>query len=158
LLTAAVRYAKSHGGGTVAVASQSEAAPLVIDGARVAGIGGFSGRESETNAGWLAQEVRAGRIRWVLTTGGGPGGAAPSASAGAGASAGPSGAIDPNGGAGPRGGAGPNRGAAPIGRDQRIGSTRAMAAVTASCRRVGGVSGLYDCAGRAAQLAAADTR
>ncbi len=114
-LTAAVRYAAAHGGGTVAVASQSEAAPLVIDGAHVAGIGGFSGRESETNAAWLAQEVRVGRIRWVLTSSGGPGSGGPA--------------------------------------DQRVGSARAMAAVTASCERASRVSGLYDCAGRAAQLA-----
>jgi 4-amino-4-deoxy-L-arabinose transferase-like glycosyltransferase len=114
-LTVAVRYAAAHGGGTVAVASQSEAAPLVIDGARVAGIGGFSGRESETNAAWLAQEVRAGHIRWVLTSSGRPSAGGPG--------------------------------------DRRVGSTRAMAAVARTCRRASGVSGLYDCAGRAAQLA-----
>jgi 4-amino-4-deoxy-L-arabinose transferase-like glycosyltransferase len=74
-LTQAVRYAQAHGGGTVAVASQSEAATLVTAGADVAGIGGFSGRESETSAAWLAGEVAAGRIRWVLTTSRGPGGA-----------------------------------------------------------------------------------
>jgi len=32
----------------------------------VAGIGGFSGRESEVSAAWLAQEVAAGKIRWVV--------------------------------------------------------------------------------------------
>jgi hypothetical protein len=32
----------------------------------VAGIGGFSGRESEVTASWLAQEVSAGKIRWVV--------------------------------------------------------------------------------------------
>lgn len=137
-LTAAVRYAKSHGGGTVAVASQSEAAALVIDGSSVAGIGGFSGRESETNAAWLAQEVRAGHIRWVLTTSGGPGGG-PGLGAGAATSR----------GGGPAG--------APGGHDQRVGSTRAMAAVAATCKRVSAVSGLYDCAGRAGRLAAAAT-
>ena len=122
-LTEAVRYATHHGGGTVAVASQSEAATLAIDGERVAGIGGFSGRESETNAAWLAQEVRAGHIRWVLT-----------ASSGFGVGAGSG------------------------GHDQRVGSTHAMAAVAATCKRVSGVSGLYDCAGRARQLAGAATR
>jgi 4-amino-4-deoxy-L-arabinose transferase-like glycosyltransferase len=137
-LTAAVRYAAAHGGGTIAVSSQSEAAPLVIAGDRVAGIGGFSGRESETSAAWLAREVRAGRIRWVLTTGGaGPGGAgAPGLQTGVGF-----------------GRAGGPAAGAPGGRDLRVGATRALAAVAASCRRVSGVSGLYDCAGRAARLA-----
>ena len=32
----------------------------------MAGIGGFSGRESDVSVSWLAQEVRAGKIRWVL--------------------------------------------------------------------------------------------
>jgi hypothetical protein len=32
----------------------------------VAGIGGFSGRESDVSVSWLAQEVREGKIRWVL--------------------------------------------------------------------------------------------
>jgi 4-amino-4-deoxy-L-arabinose transferase-like glycosyltransferase len=76
-LTQAVSYVKGHGGGTIAVSSQSEAASLVISsGAKVAGIGGFSGRESEVSLTWFAQEVRAGHIRWVLTGGasGGPGG------------------------------------------------------------------------------------
>ena len=34
----------------------------------VVAIGGFSGRESEVSADWLAGRVEAGRIRWVLTT------------------------------------------------------------------------------------------
>jgi hypothetical protein len=51
----------------------------IADGADVAGIGGFSGRESELTVAWLADAVRAGRIRWVLAPaqggfGGGPGG------------------------------------------------------------------------------------
>jgi hypothetical protein len=41
----------------------------------VAGIGGFSGRESAVSVSWLADAVQSGRIRWVLTTdGGGSGG------------------------------------------------------------------------------------
>ncbi len=32
----------------------------------MAGIGGFSGRESDVSVAWLAQEVRAGKIRWVV--------------------------------------------------------------------------------------------
>ena len=49
------------------VSSQSSAASAIIgQGAAVAGIGGFSGRESAVSVAWLAQEVRSGRIRWVL--------------------------------------------------------------------------------------------
>jgi 4-amino-4-deoxy-L-arabinose transferase-like glycosyltransferase len=77
-LTAAVRYAKAHGGGTVVTGSQSGASAAIIhSGADVAGIGGFSGRESQVTASWLAGAVRAGRIRWVLSDGGGFGGAGP---------------------------------------------------------------------------------
>ncbi len=60
-------YVKTHGGGTIAVSSQSSAAQAIISkNADVAGIGGFSGRESDVSVAWLAQEVRAGKIRWVL--------------------------------------------------------------------------------------------
>src|SRR6185437_10810527 len=60
-------YVKQHGGGTIAVSSQSGAASAIIaSGAKVAGIGGFSGRESDVTAAWLAQRVRSGAIRWVL--------------------------------------------------------------------------------------------
>ncbi len=70
-------YVKQHGGGTIAVASQSNAASSILDqDANVAGIGGFSGRESDVSVSWLAGEVRMGKISWVLdeqegTTGGG---------------------------------------------------------------------------------------
>ena len=70
-------YVKQHGGGTIAVASQSNAASSIVAGnTNVAGIGGFSGRESDVSASWLAQEVRSGKIRWVLyeQSSGGPGG------------------------------------------------------------------------------------
>jgi hypothetical protein len=74
-LTAALAYAKSHGGGTVAVSSQQGAAQSIIaSGADVAALGGFSGRESEVSTSWLADAVASGRIRWVLTTEGGFGG------------------------------------------------------------------------------------
>jgi 4-amino-4-deoxy-L-arabinose transferase-like glycosyltransferase len=76
-LTAAVKYADAHGGGTIAISSQSTADDEIIEhGAKVAGIGGFSGNESEVSAGWLAQEVSSGKIRWVLDdeSGGGFGG------------------------------------------------------------------------------------
>ena len=60
-------YVKQHGGGTIAVSSQSNAASSIIQqDANVAGIGGFSGRESDVSVSWLAQEVRTGKIRWVL--------------------------------------------------------------------------------------------
>jgi 4-amino-4-deoxy-L-arabinose transferase-like glycosyltransferase len=69
-LNAAVRYATAHGGGTIGVASQSSAAAVILSSdANVAGLGGFSGRESSVSARWIAMEVRTGRLRWVLTDG-----------------------------------------------------------------------------------------
>jgi 4-amino-4-deoxy-L-arabinose transferase-like glycosyltransferase len=66
-LTAVLTYVQRHGGGTLAVASQSSAASAIIgQDAAVAGIGGFSGRESTVSVAWLAQNVRSGKIRWVL--------------------------------------------------------------------------------------------
>ena len=60
-------YVREHGGGTIAVASQSNAASSILSqGADVAGIGGFSGRESDVSVAWLAEEVGMGKIRWVL--------------------------------------------------------------------------------------------
>src|SRR6185437_3702259 len=61
-------------GGTIAVSSQSGAsASIITSGADVAALGGFSGRESEVSITWLADAVRAGKIRWVLTDGSGGG-------------------------------------------------------------------------------------
>jgi hypothetical protein len=119
----AIAYAKSHGGGTVAVASQSSAATAIIDdGADVAGIGGFSGRESDVSIAWLASEVRLGKIRWVLDEG--------SAS-----------------------GAGGGAGAGRLPGDTRKGSSVAIAAAAKVCRKVTlSTSTLYDCQGRASQL------
>lgn len=66
-LGSTLSYIKAHGGGTLAVSSQTTAESAVIDSdAKVAGIGGFSGNESEVSAVWLAQEIRSGKIRWVL--------------------------------------------------------------------------------------------
>jgi hypothetical protein len=48
---------------------QGAAASIIRSGTKVAGIGGFSGRESEVSVKWLAQAVQSGRIRWVLTDG-----------------------------------------------------------------------------------------
>jgi 4-amino-4-deoxy-L-arabinose transferase-like glycosyltransferase len=66
-LTAAIAYAKAHGGGTIGVSSQSSAAAAILssDG-DVAGLGGFSGRESSVTVKWLASEVAAGRLRWMI--------------------------------------------------------------------------------------------
>jgi hypothetical protein len=155
-------YVKQHGGGTIAVASQSNAASAILDGdANVAGIGGFSGRESDVNASWLAQEVRAGKIRWVLDE--------ESATGSGGA-----GALNRAGGFGGAGMPG----------DTRVGARKAMAAVAKACEAVtlssedgssseasrasgpsaggsggsGGGARLYDCAGRAAALESANTQ
>jgi hypothetical protein len=76
-LTQVLAYTKANGGGTVAVSSQQGASDAIIHSdADVAGIGGFSGRESEPSVSWFAQEVRDGDIRWVLSGGqmGGMGG------------------------------------------------------------------------------------
>jgi len=76
-LDAAASWVSAHGGGTVVVDSQSTAAAAILAGHNnVAGIGGFSGNESTVSAGWLAQMVREGRIRYVLGGSDGVGGAA----------------------------------------------------------------------------------
>jgi 4-amino-4-deoxy-L-arabinose transferase-like glycosyltransferase len=73
-LSQAVAYVNSHGGGTIAVSSQSGAsAQIIASGAKVAGIGGFSGRESQVTIQWLAQQVASGKIRWILVDGSGSG-------------------------------------------------------------------------------------
>ena len=73
-LTQALAYVKAHGGGTLGVGSQQGASSAVIAGQAVAGIGGFSGRESQVTASWLAEAVSAAKIRWVLADNGGAGG------------------------------------------------------------------------------------
>jgi 4-amino-4-deoxy-L-arabinose transferase-like glycosyltransferase len=66
-LQAAIRYAKAHGGGAIGVSSQSSAASAILSSnADVAGLGGFSGRESSVTASWIAMKVRTGRLRWVI--------------------------------------------------------------------------------------------
>jgi hypothetical protein len=66
-LTTAAAYVKAHGGGTIGVSSQTAASGAIIQsGVNVAGLGGFSGRESEVSVSWLTQAVRDGRIRYVL--------------------------------------------------------------------------------------------
>ncbi len=152
-------YVREHGGGTIAVASQSNAASAILhDDANVAGIGGFSGRESEVSVAWLAQEVRSGKIRWVLDDETGADGASASGTGG--------GAL---GGAAIFGGAA-RSGAGGSGAPgaNRVGARKAMAAVAKACTAVSvssrvssgvGRSGtLYDCAGRAGQLEGVATR
>ena len=69
-LAAAERYAQAHGGGPIGVESQSTAAAAILaNNGSVAGLGGFSGRESTVSAQWLAMEVRDGRLRWILADG-----------------------------------------------------------------------------------------
>jgi hypothetical protein len=47
---------------------------LSADGSvKVAGLGGFSGNESEVSISWLAQAVKDGRVRYVLADGSGGG-------------------------------------------------------------------------------------
>ena len=71
-LKAAISYAKAHGGGTIGVESQSTASAAILNSdADVAGLGGFSGRESTVTASWLASEVSSGHLRWVLVEGNG---------------------------------------------------------------------------------------
>ena len=66
-LTAAIDYAKAHGGGTIGVSSQSSAAAAILSSnGEVAGLGGFSGRESSVTVKWLASEVAADRLRWII--------------------------------------------------------------------------------------------
>ncbi|MEO8967424.1 MAG: glycosyltransferase family 39 protein [Solirubrobacteraceae bacterium] len=70
-LQAAIRYARTHGGGAIGVSSQSSAAEAIItQNADVAGLGGFSGRESAVTASWIAMEVRDARLRWVIADAG----------------------------------------------------------------------------------------
>ncbi|HXB15378.1 MAG TPA: glycosyltransferase family 39 protein [Solirubrobacteraceae bacterium] len=147
-------YVKAHGGGTIAVSSQSSAAGSIIsEGADVAGIGGFSGRESSVSVSWLATELRDGKIRWVLDEEG-----SGTASAGS-AVLGGLGAL--GGGAAPAGGSARGSGGRP--GDSRAGSRKAIEAAARSCTRVSVGSGessssrsgtavLYDCQGDAAAL------
>jgi 4-amino-4-deoxy-L-arabinose transferase-like glycosyltransferase len=76
-LSQVLEYTEAHGGGTIAVDSQSGAAASIIEaGAEVAGIGGFSGKESSVSAAWLEERIESGAIAWIYTSGlgGAPGG------------------------------------------------------------------------------------
>jgi len=50
--------------------SWTAAEAIISSDANVAGLGGFSGRESSVTPAWVAMEVRQGRLRWVLAQGG----------------------------------------------------------------------------------------
>jgi 4-amino-4-deoxy-L-arabinose transferase-like glycosyltransferase len=66
-LNAAAAWVAKHGGGTVAVESQSTAATAILAGhTDVAGIGGFSGEESSVTLAWIEMEVREGRLSYIL--------------------------------------------------------------------------------------------
>jgi hypothetical protein len=69
----ALVYVHRHGGRTLAVSRQGGATAeiMILTGARLAGIGGFSGRESHMSLAWFASAVERGQIRWVFV--GGPG-------------------------------------------------------------------------------------
>jgi 4-amino-4-deoxy-L-arabinose transferase-like glycosyltransferase len=74
-LTEIAAYVRAHGGGTIGVSSQSTAASAILaTDANVAGLGGFSGRESDPSVAWFANEVQSGNIRWVLADAAGGGG------------------------------------------------------------------------------------
>ncbi|MGA7435393.1 MAG: hypothetical protein WBW44_07190, partial [Solirubrobacterales bacterium] len=79
-LTAAIAAVEAGGGGNLAVSSQASAGTAILSQANdsdveIVAIGGFSGRESEVTAEWLAGRVEQGEIRWVLAgESGGPGG------------------------------------------------------------------------------------
>jgi 4-amino-4-deoxy-L-arabinose transferase-like glycosyltransferase len=71
---AIVAYTKAHGGGTIGVSSQSGASDAIIQSdAPIAGIGGFSGRESQVSVSWLADAVSSGQIRWIVADSSGGG-------------------------------------------------------------------------------------
>jgi 4-amino-4-deoxy-L-arabinose transferase-like glycosyltransferase len=70
-LTQALAYIRTHGGGTLGVSSQQGAAGAILaSGAHIAGLGGFSGRESQVSLTWLSSAISSGRLRWVLSEGG----------------------------------------------------------------------------------------
>jgi 4-amino-4-deoxy-L-arabinose transferase-like glycosyltransferase len=160
-LTAASRYAKSHGGGTVGVESQSSAAAAILGGSdNVAGLGGFSGVESSVSVRWLATEVRNGHLRWLLadtSSGGGLGGRSGIGGGNTSGSGNPSGSARSPFGAGrtPFG----SRGRGGF-SDGRTGSEKAFSIAEKVARKVTiTVSGtkitLYDLKGKAAAILAA---
>jgi 4-amino-4-deoxy-L-arabinose transferase-like glycosyltransferase len=164
-LTGASKYAAAHGGGAVAVESQASAAAAILAGeTNVAGIGGFSGRESTVSIKWLATEVRDGKVRWLLNTssgfGGGAGGRPGGGGFGGGSSGAPFGGSGFGSGFGGRtGGGGGFGGAGGRAGDSRKGSEAAFTAAEKVARKVtftydGTKVTLYDLRGKAAALLA----
>jgi hypothetical protein len=141
-LSSVLGYTEAHGGGTIALDSQSGAAASIIEGgAEVAGIGGFSGKESSVSAAWLEERIDSGAISWIYVGGsgsgmtGGPGGVS------AGGEGGAAGALPGGQGGGPSAGAG---------GDTRTGSESAIDTVVKSCTKVTALEGdgtLYQCGG-----------
>jgi hypothetical protein len=61
---------RHHGGGTLGVSSQNQAAPAIIaSNAQIAGLGGYNGGQSDVSVPWLANVIHSRRIRWVLMNG-----------------------------------------------------------------------------------------
>jgi 4-amino-4-deoxy-L-arabinose transferase-like glycosyltransferase len=111
-LSSVLQYTEAHGAGTLAVDSQSGATSSIIeDGAEVAGIGGFSGKESSVSAGWLEERIESGAIRWIYTSGSAAGFGGTGAPGGGSSSGGPGG-------------------------DTRTGSESAIDTVVKSCTKV----------------------
>jgi hypothetical protein len=111
-LSSVLEYTEAHGGGTIAVDSQSGAASSIIEGgAEVAGIGGFSGKESSVSVQWLEERIESGAIGWIYTSG---------SAAGFGGAGGPGGGQSSGG----------------PGGDSRTGSESAIDTVVKSCTKV----------------------
>jgi 4-amino-4-deoxy-L-arabinose transferase-like glycosyltransferase len=82
-LSQILEYTEAQGGGTIAVDSQSGASAAIIEeGAEVAGIGGFSGKESSVSAAWLEERIESGAITWIYSSGLGGMTAGPGSSSG----------------------------------------------------------------------------
>jgi 4-amino-4-deoxy-L-arabinose transferase-like glycosyltransferase len=114
-LSQILEYTEASGGGTIAVDSRSGASAAIIEGgAEVAGIGGFSGKESSVSASWLEQRIDSGAITWIYTSGLG---------STAGGPAGSSTAGPPSGSRGPGG-------------DSRTGSESAIDSVVKQCAAI----------------------
>ncbi len=141
----------------VVPSAQNGARLIAEDGLSVMALGGFLGKDPTITVAQFAGRVAAGDVRYVLVSEGGPGG-------------GPAGPAPGGGpGFGPRGGF-PGRGVFPrpgpggiIGQPSAsaAGAAAAIPAVQSACAPVDDASvpaqyrgALYDCAGRASQLAA----
>jgi 4-amino-4-deoxy-L-arabinose transferase-like glycosyltransferase len=142
-LTSVLSYISKHGGGILAVSSQSTAASAIIHGdSDVAGIGGFSGRESDPSISWLAEEVRDGKIRWVLDE---------SSVGAAGGFGGPGGARETRVGSKPAM-------AAVAKACEKVTLSAAGSGTSATAKAASAAGTLYDCQGRAAALASLSTQ